>query len=243
MNLISMSTTMAAPLLAIAGVRLAQTRWYNAYRIGREITVMKSAMKRYHKENLRDDLLRAAAQVVNLEGYEQLSIRRLAKETGVSPGAPYHHFPDKRSLLLAVALEGYRELNTVPVTPNSSMNVKPRTHLFNVCRRFLTFAAENPRLMTLMYDSELTRPIPDPAIAKAQQRGAEFLQEAILVITPRLSAKALSVRVATLWSTIFGFAMLRNLGMIQTNHVVRDPFSSKLADSVIQQAIHVMESD
>ena len=30
----------------------------------------------------------------------------------VSPGAPYHHFPDRRSLLLAVALKGYQRLTS-----------------------------------------------------------------------------------------------------------------------------------
>lgn len=203
---------------------------------------MSNATKRYHKENLRADLLQAAQKVVASEGHEQLSIRRLAQETQVSPGAPYHHFPDKRSLLLAVALEGYQMLNGTAISAKQTAKT-PEKPLFDACKNFLAFAGENPRLMTLMYDSELTRPVADPAIAQAQMQGYKILEEGILQLRPDLSNSELSVKIASLWSTIFGFATLRNLQMIQVNSTIKNPFSQKLVKDVVTQAIQMVKQE
>ncbi|MFV4725668.1 TetR/AcrR family transcriptional regulator, partial [Mycobacterium tuberculosis] len=63
-----------------------------------------------HREDLRGELLEAAVAYVVREGHESLSLRRLADMVGVAPSAPYHHFPDRRALLIAVALEGYKAM-------------------------------------------------------------------------------------------------------------------------------------
>ena len=41
------------------------------------------------------------------KGPSALSLRAVAREAGVSPAAPYHHFKDKAELLDAVAQQGW----------------------------------------------------------------------------------------------------------------------------------------
>ena len=53
---------------------------------------------------------RPAAGSWRREGPAALSLRAVAREAGVSPAAPYHHFKDKCELLDAVAKEGWHEL-------------------------------------------------------------------------------------------------------------------------------------
>jgi AcrR family transcriptional regulator len=64
----------------------------------------------YHHGDLRRALIAAARRLLEAEGPEALSLRATAREAGVSPAAPYHHFKDKDGLLAAVAEEGYAEL-------------------------------------------------------------------------------------------------------------------------------------
>ncbi|MGU3498344.1 TetR/AcrR family transcriptional regulator [Mycobacterium sp. C31M] len=45
-----------------------------------------------------------------LERGEAFSIRAVAREAGVSPTAPYRHFPDREALESAVAAQGLRDL-------------------------------------------------------------------------------------------------------------------------------------
>ena len=62
---------------------------------------MASAKPTYHRENLKEELLAAAVIYIAEHGHQDLSVRKLSQIVGVSPGAPYHHFPDRRSLLIA----------------------------------------------------------------------------------------------------------------------------------------------
>src|SRR5678816_810946 len=68
----------------------------------------KSADSRpYHHGDLRRALVDAARRVLEAEGPSALSLRAVAREAGVSPAAPYHHFKDKAELLDAVAQQGW----------------------------------------------------------------------------------------------------------------------------------------
>src|SRR4051812_477733 len=67
-------------------------------------------MSTYHHGNLRPALLRAAARTLEKQGPAGLSLRELARRAGVSHNAPYRHFPDRESLLAALAAEGFEML-------------------------------------------------------------------------------------------------------------------------------------
>ncbi len=56
-------------------------------------------------------LVDAARRLLETEGPAALSLRAVAREAGVSPAAPYHHFKDKGELLDAVAHEGWAALD------------------------------------------------------------------------------------------------------------------------------------
>jgi AcrR family transcriptional regulator len=53
----------------------------------------------YHHGDLRRALLDASLALVDEAGIGALSLREVARKAGVSHNAPYHHFPDKSSLL------------------------------------------------------------------------------------------------------------------------------------------------
>ena len=72
---------------------------------------MSGSTSDYHHGNLRQSLLEASMRLLDKEGLEALSLRRLAEEVGVSRQAPYHHFKDKQALLAAIGEEGFSLLN------------------------------------------------------------------------------------------------------------------------------------
>ena len=55
----------------------------------------------YHHGNLRNELIEQAIAIVNDEGEQALSIRKVAGACGVSYAAPYAHFKNKEQLLSA----------------------------------------------------------------------------------------------------------------------------------------------
>lgn len=199
---------------------------------------MQKQPSSYHKEDLKGDLIKAATAYVTEFGHDDLSVRKLAKIVGVSPGAPYHHFPDRRSLLLAVALEGYRNLITLARIDESA---SARDQLICLAVDILNFANHNQRLFDLMYQSELTRPELDPEIAAAQLRGFEKLQSAVTALNPNLDRSEISIRIANLWSAIYGFALLRQSHMIQPGWELIDPYSERTTLNFVEHAVRVIE--
>lgn len=71
---------------------------------------MPTTRKPYHHGDLAAALLHAGGELLAAEGPEALSLRELARRTGVSHQAPYRHFADKDALLAALAAEGFVEL-------------------------------------------------------------------------------------------------------------------------------------
>ncbi len=110
---------------------------------------MSSERKSYHHGNLRAALLESAFGLVDSEGVEALSMRALARETGVSSAAPFRHFADKQLLLQAVA-------------EKASMNLQQKldeavrdgddalTQFRAMTVAYVRFAAEHPNLFRLV---------------------------------------------------------------------------------------------
>src|SRR5579863_903664 len=61
------------------------------------------AARPYHHGDLRRVLIDAASQLAEEGGAEAVSVREAARRAGVSPGAPFRHFPSRDALMLAVA--------------------------------------------------------------------------------------------------------------------------------------------
>jgi AcrR family transcriptional regulator len=65
----------------------------------------------YHHGDLEQALVGEALQTVRRRGADDVSLRRIAQNLGVSPSAAYAHFPDKNSLMVAVAHRGLEHLD------------------------------------------------------------------------------------------------------------------------------------
>jgi AcrR family transcriptional regulator len=116
----------------------------------------KSAEARpYHHGDLRRALVDAARRLLESEGPSALSLRAVAREAGVSPAAPYHHFKDKAELLDAVAQEGWDLLN---VQMREAKNTaEGRGQLTALGISYVCFARDNPALYRVMYDTARDR--------------------------------------------------------------------------------------
>ena len=110
----------------------------------------------YHHGDLRRALIDAAGRVLEAEGPSALSLRAVAREAGVSPAAPYHHFKDKTELLEAVAHEGWTLLDAALAKAKASAP-SPRDAMNGLGVAYVCFARENPALYRVMYDTARDR--------------------------------------------------------------------------------------
>lgn len=134
--------------------------------------------KPYHHGDLSRALVLAGRRILEREGPAALSLRAVAREAGVSPAAPYHHFKDKGDLLDAVAREGWMALGEAVAKARLEAS-DPLHALNNIGVAYVTFARENPALYRIMYHSACDREqMPDHA--KTADSGWWHVREALI---------------------------------------------------------------
>jgi AcrR family transcriptional regulator len=110
---------------------------------------VSSERKSYHHGNLREALLESAFSLIDSEGVEGLSMRALARETGVSSAAPFRHFADKHLLLQAVAEKASMNLQQ-KLDEAARDGDDALTQFRAMTVAYVRFAAEHPNLFQLV---------------------------------------------------------------------------------------------
>lgn len=104
----------------------------------------------YHHGNLREALIEAGLAHLERDDADTLSLRDLARQTGVTANAVYRHFDGKEALQAALAAEGFRRLLAAQVASAQSAP-SPRETLLDSGRAYLRFAHSHPALYRLMF--------------------------------------------------------------------------------------------
>jgi AcrR family transcriptional regulator len=176
--------------------------------------VSETAERRYHHGNRRAALLARAETVRREEGAGALSLRELARDVGVSHGAPRRHFADKQALLDALAVVGFTRLGETLAAADPGTGAFPaRTGA--VARAYVGFATREANLLDVMFAAKHTTPDPT-VIAAAADRA--FLP-VLALITDGQAAGALAPGDpedfgVALFATLQGLAALANRGML-----------------------------
>ncbi|QFU86129.1 TetR/AcrR family transcriptional regulator [Amycolatopsis sp. YIM 10] len=150
----------------------------------------------------RQRLIAGAVALLEAEGVEAVTLRGIAKHTGVSHGAPLRHFAGRAELLSAVAATGFAELyarrEALPPGP-------PRDRLVAACRGYVDFALGNPAMFELMFRHDLLDTA-DAELTRASSAVFDFFAE----LTAAASTKDTDPRLiaASLWAALHGLAQL-----------------------------------
>ncbi|MFZ0042646.1 MAG: TetR/AcrR family transcriptional regulator [Solirubrobacteraceae bacterium] len=105
----------------------------------------------YHHGNLREALLRQAELTLRERGVQALSLRELARDVGVSHGAPRRHFPDRQALLDALAQDGFERLGSELRVAVEGAGEGFRARLQAAGAAYVRFAVRDAALLELMF--------------------------------------------------------------------------------------------
>lgn len=117
----------------------------------------------------RARLLAAAEDLFTRQGYEGTSIGDVAARAGVGVGTVYHHFPDKRALLLQLIDDWGDRLAAQP-TPRSELERFLAGDVRHAFARWLRNGYERLRKHPSLYLLLLDRARRDPAVAERYRR-------------------------------------------------------------------------
>ncbi|MEU9349209.1 TetR/AcrR family transcriptional regulator [Streptomyces sp. NPDC048278] len=105
----------------------------------------------YHHGHLRTTLLAEAECILREDGAEKLSLRELARRAGVSHAAPRHHFPDRQSLLDALAETGFLRLGDEVCGAIGDAAPDFEAQLRATATAYVRFAVRESALLDLMF--------------------------------------------------------------------------------------------
>jgi AcrR family transcriptional regulator len=101
------------------------------------------------KSETRDKILDAARELFITEGYEGVSMRRVAEKIEYSPTAIYVHFADKNELFHELCRQDFAHLQEV--MKSSDMPSDPVERLRQIGRNYVEFGARFPHHYLFMF--------------------------------------------------------------------------------------------
>lgn len=163
----------------------------------------------YHHGALRETLLTATLELIETDGIGAVSLRRVARAAGVSPGAPYHHFEDRAALLTALSDEGFRRLATALTAAHESA-ATPTEALEAILNAYVVFAQDNPAYFRLMFRPELKQSHKSKTGEEAGLSAFAVLDTTVVecLATNTMQPVDKDVLAITLWSLVHGLASL-----------------------------------
>ena len=166
------------------------------------------------RNNLREQLILAGIEEINIHGVTEFSIRRVAKACHVSCAAPYKHFKDKRHFIAAV-IEHVNEQwhhRQQEVLVRCAGDLRER--IVEVCVEYVAFLMEKPhfRGVLMLKDDQfdnLYHRVRGQMSSTMQRMQAEFFTQ-IGYDDATIRRKLLLVR-----SLLFGSIFLFDAGEIE----------------------------
>jgi len=123
------------------------------------------ATNRIAERKLRDrqarraQIISAARRIAELEGWSNVTVRRLSDEISYSQPVLYAHFGSREGILAAVAIEGFGELGLA--LEKARKRVRGGKTVESVATAYLEFAASSPALYEVMFSLSLSVPFDD----------------------------------------------------------------------------------
>jgi AcrR family transcriptional regulator len=125
------------------------------------------ATNRIAERKLRDNqarraqIISAARRIAELEGWSNVTVRRLSDEISYSQPVLYAHFGNREGILAAVAIEGFQEMGLA--LEKARKRVKRGNTVESIAAAYLEFAASSPALYEVMFSLSLSVPFGDAA--------------------------------------------------------------------------------
>jgi AcrR family transcriptional regulator len=162
------------------------------------------------KAALRQEILAAARDLFALEGYEQVSMRRIAEKIDYSPTTLYLHFADKAELLFHVCEDTFQKLVKQGERVRAGAG-DPLAKLKRIGRQYIEFGLKHPShyKVTFMVQHEPDN-LGEHYEHSMAHRAFALLEESVAECMERGVFRRVDLRLASqsLWAAVHGITSL-----------------------------------
>lgn len=174
--------------------------------------VRKKPTGAYHHGDLKTALKHAALRLVRDRGPRAFSLNEASRLAGVSPGAPYRHFPDKDALLAELACEGF-DLMIHELRAAADAAPTVRDKMLAIGLAYIRFAQIHADYFAVIFQAGLDKSsFPE----RTRKAGEAFALIGSLAHQYELTPELADQRAVLCWSLVHGIAALINQGALDT---------------------------
>jgi len=166
------------------------------------------------KAELRDQILAAAAAIIARDGFDALTMRKIADAIEYSPATLYLHFASRDEIALELVRNGFEAL--VRHMMPAAAETDPLARVYAIGRAYLEFAQAEPQTYRLIFmeDERFASPIMLQLKNDASNPGdtaIDFLVTTVRELLERGIFRPLPAEMiaALLWSSLHGIAALK----------------------------------
>lgn len=163
------------------------------------------------KEEVRSSILKAAWQVVEEEGWQALSVRKIADAIEYSVPVIYDHFENKEAILLEFTRMGFRQLNE-DLLKVKKRQEDPEQQIRAMAYAYWDFAVNNREYYQLMYGLGMPSCETVKQIPELQAFTGIFLEPIRMLLDKRgNSSTDPFLKLNTLWSFLHGLISINRM--------------------------------
>ena len=179
----------------------------------------------YHHGDLKNALIKSGVRIISKDGAHALSLRKVARQTGVSHAAPYAHFTDKQALIAAISTEGYKKLYEQIARVAELYRSDPLHRFVEAGWAYVQFALDEPDHFKITLSSLVEKEQDYPSFVEVAKQTFSLVIEIVAECQQAniLRQGPADLMAVSVWALMHGFVslILEN----QLSHTVLDRFT------------------
>jgi AcrR family transcriptional regulator len=187
------------------------------------------------KQELRRQILLAARKIAVDEGWQSVTIRKIADQVEYSPAAIYEYFENKEAILLALMDEGFRAM-MAELESLRAGDTHPVAYLVTIGQAYWRFAWQHPELYQIMHGLGGV-PFGTAEAPREAKILFDFVKEAVRAAREAMgiSGPVTDEMIEIVWATLHGLVSLSMSGRIPTAHWAQ---KKPLVEQAMQQLVN-----
>lgn len=197
---------------------------------------------------VKQNILNKALELINEDGYNNFTMRKLAKKLNMTATPLYGYYENKDEIYLSVVMQGFENLYQILKDAyNEGENSEEK--LKNICRQYMKFGIDNPNFYNVMFvlnvpkyydyvgtSTEQTATLELNSAIKVRDFGIKAIKESGLISE---QASDTSMIIIQLMCSMHGFISLINS---QIADYLIHPKANRTDHEIIDQYVDIIVS-
>ncbi|WP_242985318.1 TetR/AcrR family transcriptional regulator [Vallitalea okinawensis] len=168
--------------------------------------------KQYHHGDLKNDLINKGLQLLNKDGYDGFSLRKVAALCEVSHAAPYKHFKNKDELIAAISQTVVNNFKNTLYDITTEFPNDPKKQIIEMGKEYVRFMVDNPDHLKFLFMSDFSLPVELDKESFNHKEDCPFnvFEKSAIQYLESINSdsKDHAINVLTMWGMVHGLAVL-----------------------------------